>query len=99
MCIGHFNIQCPKLRPRPNQTPIANPAPSRGTNYARGAANYNFVIGRVNLVAVEEAHDAPDVKLGMFLINATTVVVLFDSGASHFSYLLHTLKSIIYIYA
>jgi hypothetical protein len=39
--------------------------------------------GRVNHVAVEEAQEAPDVVLGMFFINATSALVLFDSGASH----------------
>jgi hypothetical protein len=34
-------------------------------------------------VAVEEAQDAPDVVIGMFLINDTSAVVLFDSRASH----------------
>jgi hypothetical protein len=34
-------------------------------------------------VAVEEAQEAPDVVIGMFLVNDTSVVVLFDSGASH----------------
>jgi hypothetical protein len=34
-------------------------------------------------VAVEEAQEAPDVVIGMFLINDTSIVVLFDSGASH----------------
>jgi hypothetical protein len=34
-------------------------------------------------VAVEEAQEAPDVVISMFLINDTSVVVLFDSGASH----------------
>jgi hypothetical protein len=32
---------------------------------------------------VEEAHEAPDVILGMFFVNTTSAVVLFDSGASH----------------
>jgi hypothetical protein len=32
---------------------------------------------------VEEAQEAPDVVIGMFLINDTSVVVLFDSRASH----------------
>jgi hypothetical protein len=35
-------------------------------------------------VAVKEAQEAPDVVTGMFLINNTYAVVLFDSGASHF---------------
>jgi hypothetical protein len=34
-------------------------------------------------VAVEEVQEAPDVVNGMFLIKDTSVVVLFDSGASH----------------
>jgi hypothetical protein len=32
---------------------------------------------------MEEAQEAPNVVLGMFFINATSVVVLFDSGVSH----------------
>jgi hypothetical protein len=35
-------------------------------------------------VAVEEAQEAPDVVIGMFLINNNSAVVLFDSRASHF---------------
>jgi hypothetical protein len=34
-------------------------------------------------VAVEEAQEAPDVVIGMFLINDTSAVVLFDSRVSH----------------
>jgi hypothetical protein len=34
-------------------------------------------------VAVEEAHEALDVVIGMFLINDTSAVVVFDFGASH----------------
>jgi hypothetical protein len=33
-------------------------------------------------VAVEEAQEAPIVVIGMFLVNDTSAVVLFDSGAS-----------------
>jgi hypothetical protein len=32
---------------------------------------------------MEEAQEAPDVVLGMFFISAASVVVLFDSEASH----------------
>jgi hypothetical protein len=32
---------------------------------------------------MEEVQGAPNVIIGMFLINDTSVVVLFDSGASH----------------
>jgi hypothetical protein len=34
-------------------------------------------------VVVEEAQEAPDVVIDMFLINVTSVVVLFNSGASY----------------
>jgi hypothetical protein len=34
-------------------------------------------------VVVEEAQEAPDVVIGMFLINDTFAVLLFNSGASH----------------
>jgi hypothetical protein len=34
-------------------------------------------------VAVEEAQEAPDLIIVMFLINDTSAVVIFDSGASH----------------
>jgi hypothetical protein len=32
---------------------------------------------------VEEAQEAPGVVIGMFFINDTSAIVLFDSGASH----------------
>jgi hypothetical protein len=34
-------------------------------------------------MVVEEAQEAPDVVIGMFLINDTSTVVMFDSRASH----------------
>jgi hypothetical protein len=34
-------------------------------------------------VAVEEAQEAPDVVIGMFPVNDTSVVVLFDSRVLH----------------
>jgi hypothetical protein len=34
-------------------------------------------------VVVREAQEAPDVVIGMFLINDTFAVLLFNSGASH----------------
>jgi hypothetical protein len=32
---------------------------------------------------MEEVQEAPDIVISMFLINDTSAVVLFDSGASH----------------
>jgi hypothetical protein len=36
-----------------------------------------------NRVATNNAQEAPDVVIGMFLVNDTSAVVLFNSGASH----------------
>jgi hypothetical protein len=66
-----------------NQPAIATPAPTRGANSVPIAAKQNYARGRVNHVAVEEVQEALDVVIGMFLINNTSVVVLFDSEASH----------------
>jgi hypothetical protein len=37
----------------------------------------------VNHVTAEAAQEAPDVMLGMFLVNSSPTLVLFDSSASH----------------
>jgi hypothetical protein len=37
----------------------------------------------VNHVTVEDAQEAPDVIIGMILVNDNNVIVLFDFGASH----------------
>jgi hypothetical protein len=42
------------------------------------AAKQNYARGRVNHVAVVEAQEAPDVVIGMFFINDTSAVVLFE---------------------
>jgi hypothetical protein len=34
-------------------------------------------------VTVDEAQEAPDVVLGMFSVNSTIAIILFDSGALH----------------
>jgi hypothetical protein len=34
-------------------------------------------------VGVEKVQEAPDVVIGLFLVNVTSTVVLFDSGVSH----------------
>jgi hypothetical protein len=37
----------------------------------------------MNHVAVEDARVAPDVIIGMILVNDNNAIMLFDSGASH----------------
>jgi hypothetical protein len=80
---GHYTNRCPNSRTRVSQPAIATPAPTRGASSVPIAANQNYAQGRVNHVAVEEAQEAPDVGIGMFLINDTSAVMLFDSRASH----------------
>jgi hypothetical protein len=80
---GHYTNRCPNSHTRANQPAIATPAPTRGANSVPVAAKQNYARGRVNHVAMEEAQEAPDVVIDMFLVNDTSIVVLFDSGASH----------------
>jgi hypothetical protein len=62
---------------------VSIPAPTHGANSVLVATRQNYVHGKVNHAAVVEAQEAPDVVIGTFFINDTSVVVLFDSGASH----------------
>jgi hypothetical protein len=62
---------------------VSTPAPTCGANSVPVSAKQNYARGRVNHVTVEEAHEAPDVVISLFSINDTSVVVLFDSVASH----------------
>jgi hypothetical protein len=78
---GHYANQCPNTRTRPPQQSTF--ASTRGANSIPVVANQNYARGRVNHVVVEEAQEAPDVVIGMFFINDTSVVVLFDSAASY----------------
>jgi hypothetical protein len=80
---GHYANRCLNSRTHANRPAIATPAPTRGANSVPVATKQNYSHGRVNHVAVEEAQEAPDVVIGMFLINDTSTVVLFDSGALH----------------
>jgi hypothetical protein len=47
------------------------------------SARHNYARGRINHVAIEDTQEAPDIVLGMFLVNYNTTIILFDSGASH----------------
>jgi hypothetical protein len=57
--------------------------PTRGANSVPVATRQNYVRRKVNHVAVEEAQEALDMVIGTFFVNDTSVVVLFDSRASH----------------
>jgi hypothetical protein len=62
---------------------MSTPTPTCGANSIPVAAKQNYAHGRVNHVAMVEAQEAPDVVIGMFFVNDTSAIVIFDSGASH----------------
>jgi hypothetical protein len=82
---GHFSKECPLKKssalslsaPKLNQGQGCGPPgrnPKSQANVARGCLNH---------VNAAEAEEAPDVVLGMFLVNSVPAKILFDSGASH----------------
>jgi hypothetical protein len=52
-------------------------------NQAKPQGQQNFMYGRVNHMTSDEAQQAQDVVLGMFLTRSHPATILFDSGASH----------------
>jgi hypothetical protein len=69
-----------------NQTlaPGINPNLNRNANNsATTPARWNQVRAHMNHVAVEDAQVAPDVIIGMILVNDNNAIVLFDSRVSH----------------
>jgi hypothetical protein len=81
---GHYANRCP--RKQANQTP----APSTNQNLNRNANNsatsparQDQARARVNHMAMEGAQAAPNVIIGMILVNDNNAIVLFDSRASH----------------
>jgi hypothetical protein len=79
---GHFTNACPKPCARPNQTIIAQSTPSHN-NSTPMTVRQNYARGRINHVAIEDAQQAPNIVLSMFLVNSNTTIILFDSEASH----------------
>jgi hypothetical protein len=67
----------------PSSNGCIYPAPTRGANSVPIATKQNYAYRRVNHVAMVEAQEALYVVVGMFFVNDTSAVVLFDFGASH----------------
>jgi hypothetical protein len=81
---GHYANRYPMKQANRTPAPGTNPNLNRNANYsATTPARQNQVRAHVNHVAVEDAQAAPDIIIGMFLVNDNNVIVLFDSGASH----------------
>jgi hypothetical protein len=69
---GHLARQCP------------NKLSATGAgSQSRPQGQYNYIYGKVNHVITEEAQQAQDIVLGMFLTSSHPAIVLFDSEASH----------------
>jgi hypothetical protein len=61
-----------------------NKSSATGTgSQLRPQGQQNYTYGKVNHVYTEEAQQAQDVVLGMFLASSHPATVLFDSGASY----------------
>jgi hypothetical protein len=80
---GHFANRCPNPHTCTDYTATATPAPTCGVNSVPVATKQTYAHGKVNHVAVKEAQESPNVVIGMFFVNATFAVVLFDSRALH----------------
>jgi hypothetical protein len=52
-------------------------------NQNKPQGQQNFTYGKVNHMTSDEAQQAQDVVLGMFLASSHPATVLFDSGATH----------------
>jgi hypothetical protein len=69
---GHFAKKCPNKQ-----------SVSATGNQSRPQALQNYIYDKVNHVTSEEAQQAHDVILGMFLASSHPATILFDSRASH----------------
>jgi hypothetical protein len=75
---GHFSNRCLQKQPNPSAVQSVNQTPNSSTNMTT-SARQNQVRAHVNHVAIEDAQEAPDVIIGMILVNDNNA----NSGASH----------------
>jgi hypothetical protein len=64
------------------QCPTRSTTPEAG-NQVKPQGQQNFMHDRVNYMTSDEAQQAPDIVLGMFLASSHPATILFDSGASY----------------
>jgi hypothetical protein len=81
---GHYAKRCPRKPANWTLAPGTNQNINRNANNSAATpARQNQARAHVDHVAVEDAQAAPDVIIGMILVNDNGAIVLFDSGASH----------------
>jgi hypothetical protein len=59
------------------------PSAPRAGGRSRPQGQQNYTYGKINHVTTEEAQQAQDIVLGMFLASSHPTTILFDLGASH----------------
>jgi hypothetical protein len=79
---GHFANSYPQKLLNLSLVQGVNQTPNRSINMTT-PARQNQAHAHVNHVAMEDAQAAPDVIIGMILVNDNNAFVLFDSRASH----------------
>jgi hypothetical protein len=80
----HYANRCSRKSTIQMPAPGTNRNINRSDNHnASTPARQNQARAHVNHVAVEDAQAAPDVIIGMILVNNNDAIILFDSGASH----------------
>jgi hypothetical protein len=81
---GNYANRCPRKQANQTPAPSTNQNVNRNVNNSASTpARQNQARARVNHVVVEDAQVAPDVIIGMILINDNNAIVLFDCRASH----------------
>jgi hypothetical protein len=81
---GHYANRCPRKQANWTLALGTNQNINRNANNSASTPAWqNQARAHVNHVVVEDAQAAPDVIIGMILINDNNTIVLFDSGASH----------------
>jgi hypothetical protein len=81
---GHYANRC--LRKQAKQTLALNSNQNlnrNANNSATTPARQNQAHAHVSHVTMEDAQAAPDVIIGIILVNDNNAIVLFDSGSSH----------------
>jgi hypothetical protein len=80
----HYANRCPRKQANQTLAPGTNQNLNRNANNsATTPARQNQAHACVNRVAMENAQAAPDVVIGMILVNDNNAIMLFDFGASH----------------
>jgi hypothetical protein len=80
---SHYANRCPRKQAKQDPALDTNYLNRNANNNATTPARHNQALAHLSHVAMEDAQAAPDVIIGMILVNNNNAIVLFDSGASH----------------